>query len=1416
LSPPEATPPAEAPAAVRRRRRTLAGWLVLFAVVMVALVAIVGVGTRYGVLLPQARALIEARTSGLKIGRFGRLKVEGLAGDIWSNFTIRRLTIYDEKGTWLAADNVTVKWRYLTLLKRKLTIDQLRAQRVQVLRRPTLSPKGVSRAAPLSIVVRDAALRVETLPAFSVRRGLFDARFNLDMDRAGGQSGDVFLTSLLHRGDFLRGEFAIAKLKPFLIDVQAAESQGGALAGAAGLPSDRPFSAKVLARGTPGSGVITVRVFSGNEMPAQADGAWTAAGGDVKGRANLGASTLLKSYVQMFGPDVRFALAARKAGNTGLHGVAARVRAENLVFAGNGLANLARRSAPQGLNVDARVPDLKRILKSRLLGAGRAVGKVNGSPQDWRFRGVTTVDGVELGGFSLVRISGPLVMQMRNRELRAQATLQGGGGQGKGMLGGLVGRAPRLFVDLTRFPDGRVLVRDMRLVGAGFTLTGSGSRGILGALNFKGDLAVPNMAVAKMGAAGGLKASFTASQGGGAKPWLVTLDSRGERFRSGVSQLDRLLGPSPRLRATAAFQKGLLSIGSSNLSGLNADANAKGTVGVNGAMKLAVDWRAKGPFAAGPVEIAGNISGKGAVSGSFAQPRADLTAHLAALDLPKLPLRDVNVALRFEKIAKVFDGVIAINGASDYGPARARSAFRFMPGGVDLSAIDADAAGVQAAGAVSLRGNAPTTADLKVAIGPGLLLARGQASGTVRIVKGGGPASASVQLTAQDAVVRGSAVSLKSARLTATGPLDRLPYQLTAQGQTGVTPFSVDGSGVYAQRDRLQTVSFLGKGEVRKVAFRTAEPVIVQFGPEGRSLRAHIVTASGGAVIDARDSKGQLTANASLDDVDLKIFGPDFVGRIDAKVAVQGKGERLTGTMRAMLAGANVVDSPADQAVNGRLDADLADSRVTVHADLSNAAGLRAKADVALPTVASASPMRIAIVRNGQMSGDFDVQGEVKPLWDIFFGGDRSLRGQVAMSGTLGGTLNDPTVRGQASMTNGQLEEYTTGLKLTNLQASAQLGRDTITVTSLTANDNKQGKVAGSGTLSLQRGGASDLTFQLTNFRLIDNDTATANASGKITAVRAADGKVGITGELSIDRAEINAETKLRPGVVSMDVIEVNRPPALATQMAAPKARGPSIALDVRLRAPRRVFVEGRGIRAELSVFAHVTGTVARPNLEGTARVVDGFYDFAGRRFQFEQRGSIRLSNNPADIYIDLSATASDPSLSVTIQIRGNAAKPDITLASSPALPQDEILARLLFGGGASQLSTAQAAQVASVLSSLSAGGGFDVLGNLREFAGLDRLAFGADQTGALTVAGGKYVGDNIYLEVVGGGVYGPTAQVEWRVKRNFSIVSTLGGQFGAKMAVRWRRDIGRDRRRRDAPPSQGGVIAPPPPNRND
>jgi translocation and assembly module TamB len=371
----------------------------------------------------------------------------------------------------------------------------------------------------------------------------------------------------------------------------------------------------------------------------------------------------------------------------------------------------------------------------------------------------------------------------------------------------------------------------------------------------------------------------------------------------------------------------------------------------------------------------------------------------------------------------------------------------------------------------------------------------------------------------------------------------------------------------------------------------------------------------------------------------------------------------------------------------------------------------------------------------------------------------------------------------------GRFEDAATGLSLRDLTLDARFDRNIATFSQFAADDGHGGKVTGDGRVDIRAGGASSFTLALRQFQMIDNEQATAKASGPLTVTRAADGKLKLVGDLRVDRAEIAPNPPAPSGVVRMDVTEINLPPGRKA-FAPPKPRGPGVALDVKIRAPARVYVRGRGLDAELSVDAHVGGTTDNPDLTGTARVVRGDFEFAGRRFIFDETGTIALSTHAERIRLDLRAVREDPTLTAAVLIRGTASKPEITLTSTPSLPQDEILAQILFGRSASQLSGVEAAQLASSVASLAGGGGLDVLGNLRELAGLDRLTFGGNEQSGVTVAGGKYISENIYLELISGGRTGPAAQVEWRVKRRLSVISRIGGQGEAKLSVRWRKDF--------------------------
>jgi translocation and assembly module TamB len=664
----------------------------------------------------------------------------------------------------------------------------------------------------------------------------------------------------------------------------------------------------------------------------------------------------------------------------------------------------------------------------------------------------------------------------------------------------------------------------------------------------------------------------------------------------------------------------------------------------------------------------------------------------------------------------------------------------------------------------------------------------------VKIVDAAAP-SGTINLQADHAVLRDSGLTIQQARLSGSGPLARLPFQISADASTLQGRLVLNGSGVYQQTAGVQQVAINGGGTFRNVAFQTLEPITLKLSRQERVVRLRASLGGGRWDLDARQAGGAVTATTVLKGVDLKALDQDFTGRFDAEISLQGKGANLGGTLSARLDNARSPDAPAGVAINAQVKATLRDNRLTLDADATGAKGLKSTVSLVLPVEASAAPLRLAIVKTRPMQGRLQADGEVQPLWDLFYGGDRQLAGQVHLAGALGGTLNDPQITGQAGVVGGRLQDFSSGLVLTDLTMNAELQRESITIGAFSAKDEKGGAITGSGSVSLQRGGGSNLKLDLQRFRLIDNDDAEATATGQVALTRGADGKVKIAGALSLDRAQINAEARLRPSVVSMDVVERNVPERTKVQLRPEQARGPPVDLDITLRAPRRVFVKGRGVDVELSLDAHVTGSLASPALEGSARVFQGNYDFAGKRFQFDPDGVVYLASAPDQMRLDLTATEQGPTLTATIRIKGTAAKPEITLSSSPSLPQEEILSQVLFGASASQLSGAQTAQLASTVTALATGGGFDVMGSLRQFTRLDRLSVGGDQTTGMTVAGGKYIGDNVYIEVVGGGRLGPSVDVEWRIKRSLSLVSQLGEQFGAKLSIRWSHDIGAQRK---------------------
>jgi translocation and assembly module TamB len=183
-----------------------------------------------------------------------------------------------------------------------------------------------------------------------------------------------------------------------------------------------------------------------------------------------------------------------------------------------------------------------------------------------------------------------------------------------------------------------------------------------------------------------------------------------------------------------------------------------------------------------------------------------------------------------------------------------------------------------------------------------------------------------------------------------------------------------------------------------------------------------------------------------------------------------------------------------------------------------------------------------------------------------------------------------------------------------------------------------------------------------------------------------------------------------------------------------------------------RIDVRGLGLDSEWGADIRLRGTTANPQIFGSADLVRGGYEFAGKRFDLT-RGRIRFAGEvPIDPRLDIAASGDANGVSATITITGSGMKPVIAFSSTPSLPEEELLSRLLFGSSITQISAPEAVQLAAALASLRGGGGLDPINKLRSAIGLDRLRIlNADASipRGTSVAAGKYLGRKFFVELV-------------------------------------------------------------------
>jgi len=1320
-----------------RRLRRIVLWLLagLVALPVIAL-ALIFVGLNIG----PGRLLAE-QTIGRVTG--GMVVLEGISGRFPDSLRLHHLEIRDAQGAWLMADDVLLDWSPTRLLRREALIDRLEAQRLQVPRLPAASaptPAPATESKPFSLPVRVVAHRIH-LERAELGPGVLGTAAALSVDGSADvaslQAGVVGLA--LHRLDG-PGEYkANVSLDPAHITaaLDAAEPEGGLIATVATLPGLGPLMIKGRLDG-PRNAALTDLTLTAGPLQASAKGTL-----DLDGSAaDLDVSASAPAMTPR--PDVSWkgiTLQARVRGPFTTPDANGQLRVDGLAAAGAGVARL--------------IADIQG-------NAGR-IGLH------------AAADGVRLPGPNPALLeAAPVVLDVDARLddpsrpvsfalMHPLLSIKGDARTG----GDISATADVAAPDLAPFAG----IGGVDLHGNTALHLQAASAGGVTQVEADGKVAITGGLAPVPGLIGDATLGVSA-QLAGADVTVSRLDVAGKTLRLSAQ------GGSKAGALDVTYRLGLtdLSVLAATLSGaVEADGRVQGPTNA-----LSLDTAVKGEVGApnvprGPVTLTvalqglpgtptGRVLAEGTLAGAplalsvLAQRAADGALHATieradwrslhaegALTLPQgatLPLGQVD--LRMTELGDLRPFI----GQPLGGSVTARANLDAHEATLDVEARNAGLPGSR--------------------VGRAVLMARVAEPTTEPVVN--------AQLSAEGIDAGGAK---GSAKVDVSGPQAALAVRTTAALQISGTDAQISGAAVVnapAKLVQLSALQVAAKGEtVRLLApaqIRLADGVAVDRLRLG--VREAVLDVAG-RLSPTLDLTAMLQAPADL----ARLASPELAadGTITMDARLTGTPAQPTGTVRVTASGVRLRSGPgrAVPAANLRATAQLAGGAARVDARLTAGPALQLTVTGQAPLGAGALDLRTA--------GSLDLV----LLDPVLTPGGRRARGRVTLDVGVAGTAAAPRISGTAQLAGGEIQDFGQGVRISNIAASLRADGDTIRIASLTGRAGP-GTIAVSGSVGVMAPGLPiDLTVTMRNARPLASDRLSANLDADVTLRGQGAGALQAAGRIVIQTAEIRIPERL-PSTIA--VLDVRRP---GQKPPAPSAGGGSvIGLDLTINAPRAIFLRGRGVDAELGGELRLQGASTAPQVGGKFEMRRGTISVAGTTLTFT-RGRVGFDGTGVtgkiDPTLDFAADSTTGSVTATLAIGGYASMPKITLSSVPELPQDEVLAYLLFKRSAKDLGPFQLAEIAAAVASLTGVGGgvSNPLDSIRKGLGLDRLSVGGGASGtAPSVEAGRYVANGVYVGAKQGTTGSQTqATVQIDITKGLKLQTDVGtGQGGNSVGL--------------------------------
>jgi translocation and assembly module TamB len=1234
----------------------------------------------------------------------GHVALSGLNGSFPRRLTLERLQLSDYRGIWLTAEKVSVDWSPTALLARCIRVASLHAAAVDMERLPESPPNSPS-SGPVSI------------PRIDV------ATLSVDRVKLGAQLAGMPATLSL------RGNAHLRSVQDMVIDAAAHRIDG-----------DGDYDLQLR--------------FDRKRMDAALN-LHEPAGGPLENILQLPGLGALAATVNLSGP--------RSA-----------ERLELSIAAG-----ALRGHAEGSIDFDDLSADLDFAIDSPAL-APRADlawerasvhGRWHGSLKAPRADGHIDIDRLRLpGGAQLAALNGDVKADSGSAALHAVIT----GLRIPGPRPQLLEDSP-ITVDASMRLDAATRPLDLKASHRLFSLQASAPTvAAAGKRSATVELRLPNLtelaALAGQNVAGSALLKARLQDDGSATH--VILDASAA-LRPGTEIWSGVVGDRATLQLSGAMTDRAITLENLKFTGRAASLTAGAELsrpapgpGGKSLQSLRARWtlnvsdlKAVSPALAGTLKASGTLAGPITALAGEAQLASSLSVRGS-------PSGDISATAKLSGLPSAPSGSFAAQGVLDGAPVHLdASVDRNQEGSIralirraewksahvegDITVATAAAAAAQTHGQLQLQMG--QLADLQDLLG---MKVGGSLAGTVALRSVQGHAHAQLHLDARDLAVQ----QLKgNAQLNVEGVPDALGYKLELQlPDLHGTKASLSASGsvnLDARKVALAAADFNYRGQdVRLLApaqIALADGVsvdVLKLGVQSAELQ---IRGQISPALDLRVSLRQVQPDL------INVFAPGLMasGTIDGRARLKGSLAAPTGQVRLTATEMRMSDDaafglpPLDLHATAELKGDTADVDVRLTAGTASQLNVTGHAPLAA---------------DGQLDlkigGKLDV-GMINPILEAR---GQHVTGELSVDASVGGSVAGPKIDGTVNLTKGSAHDYARGLGLTDIAASIVGSAGTLQIKSLTATA-APGKISVTGSVGvLQSGMPVDLQIKAENAQPLVSKLVTANLNADLQVRGTARSRLDITGSVNLNRTLIGIPNGLPPNVAVLDVRRrgTKAPPAADKPLV--------IGLDVTLKAPGEILVEGRGLDAEMSGQVHLGGTTDTPLATGGFGVVQGrgSFSISGNKLSFTPDSNITFNGaglkNTIDPTLDFTAqttvqTTAGSTL-VTLKITGQADSPQFELTSSPVLGQDEIMAQLLFGTSVQQLSGLQVAQIGATLATLSGVGGdsgLNPLAKLQKSLGLDRLTVGSGtnytatgpESAGASIAAGRYITRRIYIE---------------------------------------------------------------------